>query len=176
MNIPDGSTELYFTPNVDRRFVSYGWLGTAVNLTGETAPEVVSALRILADANECYCDCLGEHTCEICNAFSDRSSFYIDLDDSVRTAALLPRMVLHYICDHHYKLPSTIESAALRSISLLPPPVADYRTDNYVRSLGYEPLKIDGQTVVVRSIAPKCSYSVEELEWILDRPIIVDNA
>ena len=173
MNIPDGSTELYFTPNVDRRFVSYGWLGSAVNQTGETAPAVVSALRILADPNECDDAHLGVHTCEICNAFSDRSSFFIDLDEGVRTAVLLPRMVLHYICDHHYKLPSEIESSALHSISLLPPPVADYRTDNYVRSQGYEPVKLDARTLVVRPIAPRSP--VEDLRWILSRPIILDS-
>jgi hypothetical protein len=172
MNIPDRSTQLYYPFELNGRLISYGWLGNVAEPTGETKPEVLSALKVLADANEVDNYCLGCHTCQICDKFHDRSSFYIRVDKPNEIVAVLPRMVIHYIAEHMYILPLEIQHAAIETLRSLPPLIVNYRFDRRLRLCGYEPIREDGSVVIVRGIAPAMNLS--DLSFCVQRTVVLE--
>ena len=82
--------------------IAIGWLGSSVPDVGHVPDSLLDALRTASVAYETDTGALGYHQCQICMGHEDRGEFVIEADG--RTY-VLPRMVIHYIDAHRYKLP-----------------------------------------------------------------------
>ena len=90
--------------------LSVGWLGNNVTSKGETAAELLSALHALKEKNQLLDGWMGVHTCEICEKHHDKGEFYAEGET---TRYIMPNMIIHYIENHLYKLPSIVEAAVI---------------------------------------------------------------
>lgn len=102
-----------------------GWLGDVVETMGETPPAVLDGLaRILRPKVGRSGHVNGVHRCEICRRREQagepvewRPGDNVDnLNFSIRAGGIdyyLPRMVVHYITAHAYRLPAEVERAIL---------------------------------------------------------------
>jgi hypothetical protein len=112
VHIPDLSAKTYSTHKDGFEYLSVGWLGDQVTVTGRTEPTIVATLRFLRDINQLPSQWRGQHICAICWVDRAAGEFFVE-GRTVRY--VLPNMVIHYMTEHEYKLPDVVESAVRRS-------------------------------------------------------------
>jgi hypothetical protein len=113
MQIDDLSAKTYNTHEEDGyTYLSVGWLGDQVKHEDVTHAEVFEILEALKERNQFYDGWMGLHKCELCANYMDKGEFYVE---NGTTRYVLPNMVMHYITDHRYRLPTVVEEAILKS-------------------------------------------------------------
>lgn len=102
-----------------------GWLGDEAGPVGETPPAVLDGLaRILQPDSGRWAHMNGYHRCRICRRREAdgepvewrRGDNMDNWDFEVRAGGItyyMPRMVVHYIVAHGYRLPQEVEHAIL---------------------------------------------------------------
>ncbi len=103
------------------RVRAVGWLSADHEIiSGEVAPAVVDALRLLVRAGYCPVAAAGFHTCELCSGARESANVLVPSGDVLFVA---PAMIVHYIEAHGYR-PLDVFVAAVTACPV--PPSAAY--------------------------------------------------
>lgn len=111
MNKPDITRErwrhqksLSYDPTIPEEFEAtlIGWLESEIPRTGQIGTDALKKIEWICEHQKIDQGWLGYHTCGICRQFDDRGEALYICDN---TYYVLPRMILHYIKDHHYLPP-----------------------------------------------------------------------
>lgn len=119
----------------DVNVLAVGWMGQTVPTTGAASSAVVERLFLAERSGEWVRDrTRGFHKCELCAHPEDKPSarwqdetleiqgrgFYLIRHEDTWYAA--PRLLLHYLLEHHYLPPSEFRLAVVSGTFVVPPP------------------------------------------------------